>query len=427
MPTHDLASASGPILAPATVFGAANTIAMLGWLALVVLPRRVRARRAIAAGAIPLLLAVAYSALIAAGWSRADGGFDSIAGVRSLFASDMALVAGWLHYLAFDLLVGTVIDERAERASIGRLALLPALSLTFLFGPLGWLLYRTQEWVTLRMRGDGMPVTEVTVASGWIATLAGAMRGADRRLLAIAGGLLMIVPPTAMAALLDDRMLDGANPWIKPLKFELSLAVYMATLSVLVPLAGTHAATSRTARWMAWIGATTILLEMLWIIFQAGRGARSHFNLSTPFEGTMYGVMGVGAVLLVLMPLPLALVAWRARSGGLRAGIVAGLLLNVLLGGAFGAILSARESHFIGGDGTDATGLPFVGWSTTGGDLRIAHFLGLHGLQAMLAIGVVASAWRPRTGTIAVWTVATAWAAATVTAGTLALRGVPLP
>ncbi|MFM8697621.1 MAG: hypothetical protein ACKOF7_02945, partial [Phycisphaerales bacterium] len=254
-----------------------------------------------------------------------------------------------------------------------------------------------------------------------------AMRGADRRLLAIAGGLLMIVPPTAMAALLDDRMLDGANPWIKPLKFELSLAVYMATLSVLVPLAGTHAATSRTARWMAWIGATTILLEMLWIIFQAGRGARSHFNLSTPFEGTMYGVMGVGAVLLVLMPLPLALVAWRARSGGLRAGVVAGLLLNVLLGGAFGAILSARESHFIGGDGTDATGLPFVGWSTTGGDLRIAHFLGLHGLQAMLAIGVVASAWRPRTGTIAVWTVATAWAAATVTAGTLALRGVPLP
>jgi hypothetical protein len=427
MPTTDLAPTSGSILAPATVFGAANTIAMLGWLALILLPRRVRARRVIAGGAIPLLLAIAYAALIAAGWSRADGGFDSIAGVRSLFASDLALVAGWLHYLAFDLLVGAHIDERAERASIGRVALLPALALTFLFGPLGWLLYRVQEWTTLRMRGDGMPVIEAPVASGWITMLAGAVRNADRRLLAIAGGLLMIVPPTAMAALLDDRTLDGANLWIKPLKFEISLAVYMATLAIVVPLAGPHAATSRAARWMAWIGGATAVLEMAWIIFQAGRAARSHFNFSTPFEGTMYGVMGVGAVLLVLMPLPLALVAWRARSGGLRAGILAGLLLNLLLGGVFGAILSTRESHFIGGDGTDATGLPFVGWSTTGGDLRIAHFMGLHALQAMLVAGIVMSTWRPRIGTIAVWALAGAWAAVTLTAAALALRGVPLP
>jgi hypothetical protein len=141
----------------------------------------------------------------------------------------------------------------------------------------------------------------------------------------------------------------------------------------------------------------------------------------------MYGVMGVGAVLPVLRPLPLALVAWRARSGGLRAGIVAGLLLNLLLGGVFGAILSTRESLFIGGDGTDATGLPFVGWSTTGGDLRIVHFLGLHALQAMLVAGIVMSARRPRIGTIAVWALAGAWAAMTVTAAAFALRGVPLP
>jgi hypothetical protein len=230
-----------------------------------------------------------------------------------------------------------------------------------------------------------------------------------------------------MAALLDDRTLDGANLWIKPLKFEISLAVYMATLAIVVPLAGPHAATSRAARWMAWIGGATAVLEMAWIIFQAGRAARSHFNFSTPFEGTMYGVMGVGAVLLVLMPLPLALVAWRARSGGLRAGILAGLLLNLLLGGVFGAILSTRESHFIGGDGTDATGLPFVGWSTTGGDLRIAHFMGLHALQAMLVAGIVMSTWRPRIGTIAVWALAGAWAAVTLTSAALALRGVPLP
>lgn len=427
MTPTDLAAASGPLLAPAAVFGAANTIAMLGWLALVVLPRRVRARRTIAGGAIPLLLAVAYSALIAAGWSRADGGFDSIAGVRSLFASDLALVAGWLHYLAFDLLVGTHIDERAERASIGRVALLPALALTFLFGPLGWLLYRVQEWATLRMRGDRMPVVEVPMASGWVTMLAGAMRSADRRLLAIAGALLMTVPPTAMAVLLDDRTVDGANSWIKPLKFELSLAIYMATLAVLVPLAGPQASTSRVARWMTWIAGTAISVEMFWIVLQAARAERSHFNIATPVEATMYAVMGVGAVLLVVMPLALLPIAWRSRSGGLRAGIVAGLLLNLLLGGVFGAILSARESHFIGGDGTDATGLPFLGWSTTGGDLRIAHFIGLHALQGMLAAGIVTSAWRPRFGTGLVCTLAAAWTATTVVVATIALRGAPLP
>lgn len=90
-------------------------------------------------------------------------------------------------------------------------------------------------------------------------------------------------------------------------------------------------------------------------------------------------------------------------------------------------MLSTRESPFIGGDGTDATGLPLVGWSTTGGDLRIAHFLGLHALQVMLVAGIVTSAWRPRIGTIAVWALAGAWAAVTVTAAALAQRGVPLP
>ncbi|MEY3232104.1 MAG: hypothetical protein RL689_2193 [Planctomycetota bacterium] len=423
MPITAIAPAPGALLAPDAVFGAANAIAALGWVALIALPRRIRARRAIAEGAIPLLLAVAYAALIGAGWSRTPGGFDSIAAVRSLFTSDLALVAGWLHYLAFDLLVGARIDERAERASIGRLALIPALALTFLFGPLGWLLYRVQEWATLRMRGEGRPAGGVPEADGFVALLTDAVRRADRRLLAIAGALVMIMPPTAMAALLDDRTLDGANLWIKPLKFELSLAISMTTLAIVVPLAGASAAASRGVRWMAWTGAATAAVEMSWIIFQAARGARSHFNFATPVEGTMYGVMGVGAVLLVTMPLTLVPIAWRERSGGLRAGIVAGLLLHLLLGGVFGAILSARDSHFIGGDGTDATGLAFLGWSTTGGDLRIAHFLGLHALQAMLAAGLVTSSWRPRAGAAAVWTLAALWTAATVVLGVMALRG----
>ena len=110
MPIIHEAGLAEAALAPAAVFGVANTTALLGWLALVALPRGVRVRRVIAAGAVPLLLAAAYAALIGAGWSRAGGGFDSIEAVRELFTSDLALVAGWLHYLAFDLLIGVHID-----------------------------------------------------------------------------------------------------------------------------------------------------------------------------------------------------------------------------------------------------------------------------------------------------------------------------
>jgi hypothetical protein len=85
--------------------------------------------------------------------------------------------------------------------------------------------------------------------------------------------------------------------------------------------------------------------------------------------------------------------------------------------------MSSHGSHFIGGDATGATGLPFLGWSTTGGDLRIAHFVGLHALQAMLVAGVIASSWRPRVGATAVWALAGGWAIASIALAALAMRG----
>jgi hypothetical protein len=423
MPSVHAAILAEAALAPAALFGAANTTALLGWVALIALPRRMRARRAVAAGVVPLLLSIAYAALIAAGWSRAEGGFDSIEAVRALFASDLALVAGWLHYLAFDLLIGAYIDERAERAGVGRFALLPAFALTFLFGPIGWLLYRVQEWAVPRMRAAAATEGDLPDHRGALEVMRWAVLRADRRLLAIGGALLALVPPTLFAALLDDRTLDGANLWIKPLKFELSLAIYAATLAVVVPLAGRGAAATRGCRWLVRLMALGAAVEMFWIIFQAARGTRSHFNVSNPIDGFMYSVMGVFAVTLVVAPLVLAPAVWRERRGGLRAGILAGLALNLLLGGTFGAIMSSHGSHFIGGDATGATGLPFLGWSTTGGDLRIAHFIGLHALQAMLVAGVIASSWRPRVGATAVWALAGGWAIASIALAALAMRG----
>ena len=130
---------------PATAFNIGGQLAMLGWLVLLLslFVERLRPVALAAASiAIPALLALAYGLLIRAGFSESpDGGFGSIEQVRALFASDSALAAGWLHYLAFDLFVGSWIVADGLKRNIAALLILPCLPLTFLFGPLGLLLY----------------------------------------------------------------------------------------------------------------------------------------------------------------------------------------------------------------------------------------------------------------------------------------------
>ena len=130
---------------PTMAFTLGGKLAMLGWLGLIVSLFLARARPATQMAArlvIPALLAIAYGLLIRAGFSEApDGGFGSIEQVRALFASDSALTAGWLHYLAFDLFVGSWIVADGLERRLPALLILPCLPLTFLFGPLGLLLF----------------------------------------------------------------------------------------------------------------------------------------------------------------------------------------------------------------------------------------------------------------------------------------------
>ena len=132
---------------PATAFSLAGLLAIAGWLALLV-ALFVPAARPLAWPAaqllIPTLLAIAYGLLLVAGRGAFEsGGFGSIDEVRLLFADDRALAAGWLHYLAFDLFVGAWISRDGTGRGIPALLLLPCLPLTFLFGPIGLLLYLT--------------------------------------------------------------------------------------------------------------------------------------------------------------------------------------------------------------------------------------------------------------------------------------------
>jgi hypothetical protein len=130
---------------PATAFSLAGLVAMLGWAGLLLGLFVKQARPYAWTGAaviIPALLAVAYILLIQDGMRAAEGGgFGSIAEVRALFANDSALTAGWLHYLAFDLFVGTWIAREGPASGVPALLLIPCLALTFLFGPSGLLLF----------------------------------------------------------------------------------------------------------------------------------------------------------------------------------------------------------------------------------------------------------------------------------------------
>jgi hypothetical protein len=124
---------------PDQVFSIANSIAIVGWLLLALLPRRRWAT--FGAAAIPVLLAVGYTVIVAATIAGAAGGFSSLSDVALLFSNRWVLLAGWIHYLAFDLLVGAWEVRDSQQRGLPHLLVVPCLFLTFMFGPAGWLLY----------------------------------------------------------------------------------------------------------------------------------------------------------------------------------------------------------------------------------------------------------------------------------------------
>ena len=132
------------MLDPAFAFGFANNFGLLAWASLLVSLFVPRIRGFVWPAtqfAIPLAWAALYVILLAQGLPEAQGGFDSIAGVRGLFANDSALTAGWLHYLAFDLFVGTWIARDSTERRVHGLIVAPCLALTLMFGPAGLLAY----------------------------------------------------------------------------------------------------------------------------------------------------------------------------------------------------------------------------------------------------------------------------------------------
>ena len=242
---------------------------------------------------------------------------------------------------------------------------------------------------------------------------------------------------------IDPRILVGAPIWAKPLKFSIAFGVYAVTLAwMLSLLRGPRLQV--LARRAGTVLAVASGLEMTAIVLQVIRGHQSHFNKSTPFDAAVYATMGVQVViiftctLIVAVALTLTPLADRAITWAVRLG------LGICLAGmSVGFLMVVPRTAQLQGDGTiigahsvgvpdGGPALPFVGWSTTGGDLRIAHFIGMHALQALplLAIALTlipqASRLTERTRVHIVVLAAATYAGVVVLTLWQALRGQPL-
>ena len=142
-------------MSPDTLFRIGSSLALLGWLLLLLSPWLPARLRRVAPFLVPLALAALYVAIVLAHWHDAPGGFGSLEAVMALFTDPPMVVAGWVHFLAFDLLVGAWIVATARRESIGFGWVVPCLAATFLFGPAGFLAF-----VVLRFARGGAGVGE---------------------------------------------------------------------------------------------------------------------------------------------------------------------------------------------------------------------------------------------------------------------------
>ena len=411
------------------LFRLGSNSALVGWVLLIFLPHWRGIAKSVSGLLVPVLLSVAYAGLILTWWSRAGGGFGSLDDLAKAFTTRGVLLAGWLHYLAFDMLIGAWEVREAKRIGMPHWSIVPALVLTFLFGPAGYLLFIGQRWA-FRLAQHAKPVSDAPAPAEL--SLSRMIATAQPALLAAGLVMLSALLPTFVAHLLDDRLLAGDPIWLKPMRFELSLGVYLLTLAVFFPMAGSRFGNTLLGRFVVWGAITPAFLEAGYIVFQAARGMASHYNTSTPTYQTLYSLMGVTAVILTLAAPALGLGiarGYRSKPAGMGVftlSVVIGLFLTFGLGGIEGMFMAAGPNHF-GRIVASGAEIPVFGWSLTTGDLRIAHFFGIHAQQAIPLCGLILSrATSPSRGRLLLIIFSILYAALVLATFLQARAGIPL-
>jgi hypothetical protein len=278
----------------------------------------------------------------------------------------------------------------------------PILFFTLLLGPFGFLLYLIVGVVVGRYSGDDHQGESVLGQRG-VVTMNTALRYSriqssrvmkelldpNKVLYIVAVAHFVLFLGMLALAPFDSRTVLGINPWIKPMKFALSIALFTASMAWLL---SELPSSERSKAVVSWGIAVAMIVEMALIALQAARGVPSHFNNSSPFNGIVFGVMGVMITLNTALVGYVAYQFYRMRPPlpaahlwGIRLGLTIFILASLE-----GFAMVGRMSHAVGvADG--GSGLPFVNWSTEGGDLRIAHFIGMHALQVLPLVGYLLS------------------------------------
>lgn len=220
-----------------------------------------------------------------------------------------------------------------------------------------------------------------------------------------AAGLLMtgVLVLSLVGLLVDPRVITGAPAWLKPVKFAVSTTIYMLTLAWIFTQLPEW---PRTRRFVGWMTAVVLILEVAIIDMQAWRGTASHFNVGTRLDQVLFAIMGVAIFAQTLSSVAVAVALWRQRFEDRALGwaLRFGLVITII-GASTGGLmtrpttaqleearatgrLAIAGAHTVGApDG--GPGLPGTGWSIEYGDLRIPHFVGLHAMQ-MLPLFAVA-------------------------------------
>jgi hypothetical protein len=223
-------------------------------------------------------------------------------------------------------------------------------------------------------------------------------------LTACAAAMGVLAAVSAIGLVVDERTVMGEGVWLKPFKFAASFGLYAITLAWMI------GNVRRWRRTLWWLGTVTVagfvLPEISAITFQAVRGVRSHFNFATALDETVFMVMGGAAYLgwLLTLVLGVFLVLQRRVDGAMAWAIPLGIVVS-LAGMSVGYLMTAptpeqaqalaggMELATIGAHTVGASdgggGMPVTGWSTGAGDLRVAHFVGLHALQVLPLIAAV--------------------------------------
>jgi len=371
----------------ATWFSMSNLSVMPFWLSLIFAPRTRWTDRLVRSPLIVVPPLVIYAALVlpALGVVLPAVARPDLPAVAGLLGGPLGATAAWAHFLAFDLFIGRWIYLDARERPWPTPLLSGLFLATLLLGPLGLGAY-------------------LAARSGLVARLQRAFRllVEGSRPLAWAGlvcaGLLLV---NLVLMIVDPRHLTGAPLWLKPAKFAASVAVALLTLAALLRQFGPPA---RGVRWATWIIVAMATIELVVINGQALRGVTSHFNYSTRFNGVAFQVMGVAITIFTGAVAYLAVVAFRQRladralAWGLRLGFVAMLFGSVIAflmprptPAQLATLQAQRPTPIVGahavGVPDGGPGLPVTHWSTEGGDLRVPHFMGLHGLQILPLVG----------------------------------------